>query len=103
MDCLLLFRGQLKRIAVSGGAPVAIANLASGLYGLSWGVDDTILVGQSDGIYRVAATGGTLELVIPTAEVGEFPAALTRVDAELVSPFPGFAVDADAGRFGWVR
>ena len=57
--------GQLKRIAISGGAPVVITDVAQGPDGLSWAVDGTILFGQDEGIYRVPATGGTPELIIP--------------------------------------
>ena len=61
--------GQLKRIAISGGAPVVVAS-ATIPFGVSWAEDDTILFGQPAGIMRVAATGGTPELVI-RAEKGE--------------------------------
>jgi len=64
--------GQLKRIAISGGAPVAVAEIPGLLTSLSWEADGTLLFAQDDGIYRVPATGGTLELVIPIPE-GEFP------------------------------
>ena len=56
--------GQLKRVSISGGAPVAMGAVEYP-HGASWGVDDTILFGQSDGIWKVLATGGTPELVIP--------------------------------------
>ena len=35
--------GQLKKVSVSGGAPVTIANVAENPAGANWGVDDTIL------------------------------------------------------------
>ena len=60
---------QLKRIGVRGGAPVAIAAPVEGIYGASWAVDGTIFFGGLEGIYRVPATGGTPDLVIP-AEAG---------------------------------
>ena len=56
--------GQLQRVSISGGPPVALG-AAEYLYGVSWGVDDTILFGQSDGIWQVPGTGGTPERVIP--------------------------------------
>jgi hypothetical protein len=59
--------GQLKRIAVSGGAPVVIC-AATNPFGVSWGPDNTILFGQPAGIMRVSATGGTPELVIPAVD-----------------------------------
>lgn len=64
---------QLKRIAISGGAPVVIAGVSSDPEGISWSSDNTILFGQNrEGIYRVSANGGTPELVIPISEE-EFP------------------------------
>ena len=59
---------ELKRSAISGGAAVVIGPVASNVHGLSWGADGTILIGQPEGILRVAATGGTTELIIPTED-----------------------------------
>ena len=50
--------GELKRIAISGGAPVVITEVVGSLDGAIWGPDGTILFGQDEGIYRVPATGG---------------------------------------------
>ena len=61
--------GQLKRVSISGGAPVTLGE-AENPFGASWGADDTILFGQSDGIWRVPGTGGTPELII-SVEDGE--------------------------------
>ena len=55
--------GQLKRVAVSGGAQVTLGAVENP-WGAHWGPDDTILFGQSDGIWRVPGTGGTPERVI---------------------------------------
>ena len=64
-----LSTGELKRTATSGGRPFVIS--ATGLlFGGSWGPDDTILFGETQGILRVSANGSTPELVIP-AEAGE--------------------------------
>jgi serine/threonine-protein kinase len=60
---------QLKRIAISGGAPVSIC-AATNPFGISWERDNTILFGQPEGIMRVSANGGTPELVIK-ANAGE--------------------------------
>ena len=67
--------GELRRIAISGGAPVVIAKTQEGagsgnIAGASWGADNTILYSMSSGISRVSADGGTPELVIP-AKKGE--------------------------------
>jgi Tol biopolymer transport system component len=60
--------GELKRVSLNGGAPVVIAGGVTNLYGAHWASDGTILFGQSDGIYRVPANGGTPSLVIPALE-----------------------------------
>jgi len=57
---------QLKRLAISGGAAVVIGPVTSNVYGVSWGLDGTILIGQPEGILRVSANGGTPEVIIPT-------------------------------------
>ncbi len=59
--------GQLKRIALSGGAPVVIGPAANP-YAASWEADDTILFGQPEGILRVPAAGGTPEEIIAAAD-----------------------------------
>ena len=83
---------QLKRIAISGGAPVVIAD-ASIPYGASWTTDDTILFGQPEGILRVSATGGTPEVLIPS-EAGE------RLDGPHLLP-GGDSVLFSAGTTSW--
>ena len=59
---------QLKRISISGGVPLVIADGVSNPHGVSWEEDGTILFGQPEGILRVPATGGTPELIIPTED-----------------------------------
>ncbi len=62
--------GRLKKVALSGGAPVTICE-APDVRGASWGTDDRIVfTGQLDGgLMRVAAGGGTPEaLTQPNAE-----------------------------------
>jgi len=56
---------QLKKIATIGGAPVTLCDVTAP-FGASWGSDDTIVYGQSEGIMRVSANGGAPELVVPT-------------------------------------
>ncbi len=77
----------LKRISVSGGAPVIISpNVGGNPLGISWSVDGTILFGTVDGIYRVAATGGSPELIIPTdGEIAFGPRLLPSGDTLLFS------------------
>jgi Tol biopolymer transport system component len=57
-------RGVLKRVTVAGGNPQTIVETSVDPRGMSWGPDDTILLGAGyDGLYRVAATGGQLQPV----------------------------------------
>ena len=53
-------------MAISGGAPVTIADVAVPQRGASWGEDDTILYIQLEGIMQVSGTGGTPTLLIPS-------------------------------------
>jgi serine/threonine-protein kinase len=79
--------GALKRVALSGGAPVVIASGVTNPFGASWASDGTILFGQPDGIYRVPANGGTPELVIPAQEGEQLygPELLSDGDSVLFS------------------
>ena len=57
--------GQLKKVAIRGGAPVSLCD-ATNPFGAQWGADDTIVFGQGrDGILRVSADGGTPEVLVP--------------------------------------
>jgi len=56
--------GELKRVSIMGGTPVPVASDVANLNGASWGLDDMILFGQADGIYRVPAEGGVPERII---------------------------------------
>ena len=62
--------GQLRRVALDGGAPVKICDVASNI-GMSgtWGADGDILFSsvQADAIYRVPAAGGTPVPVISSS------------------------------------
>jgi serine/threonine-protein kinase len=55
---------QLKRIGLDGGPPAVIASVPSTSFGVSWTMPDTIVFAHSGGIMRVAASGGTPELVV---------------------------------------
>jgi serine/threonine-protein kinase len=62
--------GQLKRVSVNGGAPIAIAP-AQNPTGVSWGADGIIRYGQGfEGIWSVAGAGGTPSQLI-TLRKGE--------------------------------
>jgi serine/threonine-protein kinase len=59
--------GQLKKVSVTGGAPMTLA-AAMIPDGASWGVDDTILYTQGPEIWRVAAAGGSPERLLKVEE-----------------------------------
>ena len=61
---------QLKKIPVSGGAPVTLSDTAEPRGAPSWGTDDSLVWCQDDGIMRVSANGGTPEML--TAAEGSF-------------------------------
>ena len=56
---------QLKKVSVSGGAPVTLADVPTSPFGASWGADDMILFGQPEGVLQVPGASGTPELLIP--------------------------------------
>ena len=92
---LVYWDGQLKRISISGGVPVVIAEGLPNPEGMSWEADDTILVAQTDGIYRVSANGGTLEVIIPADQGKSFysPELLPDGDSVLYSVLPRGSAD----------
>lgn len=57
-------RGALKKIALSGGAPVRLCDVDLP-YGIVWGKDDVLRFGSlSSGIREVSSSGGAPELVL---------------------------------------
>mgnify|MGYP000278569175 CR=1 FL=1 len=59
----------LKRIAVSGGAAVTIGAIDAAPFGVSWGTDDELLIGQgARGIVRLSASGGKAETIVTVKE-----------------------------------
>jgi len=50
--------GTLRKVAVSGGAPVKICDAVSGIAGATWGPDGTIVFAWFD-LFRVPASGGS--------------------------------------------
>ncbi len=56
--------GQLKKVSVGGGPPVALCQ-ADGSPVASWGPDDTIVFAQGQkGVWKVSASGGTPEILV---------------------------------------
>jgi eukaryotic-like serine/threonine-protein kinase len=61
---LSMANGKLKKVAISGGAPVVLCEVGN-VIGASWNSDNTIVYSQSGkGIMRVSAGGGTPETLI---------------------------------------
>ena len=56
--------GHLKKIPVSGGAPVTLSDADIPFGAPVWGTDDMIVWGQNEGVMRVSANGGTPEVLI---------------------------------------
>jgi serine/threonine-protein kinase len=84
----------LKRVPVSGGAPVPIYNAKSGSevpYGLTWPTLDTILFANAEGIVRVPANGGATEVLVPRGNEERFdsPQLLPGGKAVLFTRAPG--------------
>ena len=63
--------GKLKKVSVSGGAPVTLCVVAAPPFGATWAADGTVLFGQGpEGIWRVSGDGGTPEQII-TVKAGQ--------------------------------
>jgi Tol biopolymer transport system component len=61
--------GKLKKIAISGGAPVVLCDAAE-LLGASWDTDGTIVYAETGkGIMRVSANGENLEVLVKQTEL----------------------------------
>ena len=86
----------LKRIPTSGGTPVVIST-AENPFGASWGADNAILFGQTKGIMRVAATGGTPQLVIATKEGEQASSPQLLPDGDSVL----FSITTSASQTRW--
>jgi serine/threonine-protein kinase len=59
--------GTLRKVAISGGAPIKICDAVSGIAGASWGPDGTIVFGWFD-LFRVPASGGSPTLLLKVDE-----------------------------------
>ena len=79
--------GLLKKIQSSGGTPITLTEASFPPQGARWGLDDTIVYGQRDGIWRVSANGGSPELVWEPDALAtySFPQILPDVQAVLFS------------------
>jgi serine/threonine-protein kinase len=77
----------LRKVALTGGAPVRVTDAVSGIAGAAWGPDDTIVFAWFD-LFRVPAEGGSPSLLLKVDEQrGErfyrHPAFLPSGDAVL--------------------
>jgi eukaryotic-like serine/threonine-protein kinase len=59
--------GTLRKVALSGGAPVRICAAISGIAGGTWGPDDTIVFAWFD-LFSVPAAGGTPKVLLKVDE-----------------------------------
>ena len=57
----------LRKVALTGGAPVKICSAISGIAGAAWGPDDTIVFAWFD-LFRVPAAGGSPKLLLKVDE-----------------------------------
>jgi serine/threonine-protein kinase len=57
----------LRKVAISGGAPVKIADVPSGVSGATWGPDGTIVFAWFD-LFRVSADGGAPTVLLKVDE-----------------------------------
>jgi eukaryotic-like serine/threonine-protein kinase len=56
---------SLKRVAVTGGAPVTIGSFTNPV-GMSWGPDGILLAQNGKGVVRISPNGGTPEVIVST-------------------------------------
>jgi hypothetical protein len=76
--------GVIKRIALSGGAPVVLAQGIGNPFGASWDASGVILVADEQGIKRFPATGGAPELLFPVGEGEHFQSPQLLPDGDTV-------------------
>ena len=83
-------RGQLRKIAVVGGAPVPLADSSGNPAGINWDEDGAILYETADGIMRVSSDGGEPELLVPRSgdAATAYPQLLPGGNAVLFSALP---------------
>ena len=79
--------GQLKKVPVTGGPPLPIAEFGGIITGASWGANDVIVFGTAAGVLmQVAAAGGTPEPI----------ATLDTAIGEISHRWPEFLPGGDA-------
>ena len=59
--------GQLKKIPISGGAPIPLTgNLSQGY--ISWGTDNSIIYASASGIMKISPNGGSPQAIVEKGE-----------------------------------
>jgi Tol biopolymer transport system component len=88
--------GQIRRIARSGGASVALTPSANPA-GLSWEADGTLLYALADGVWQVSEDGGEPRRLLTSSagEIYSYPQRLPGGDWILLTLRPGGAPTAD--------
>ena len=66
-------RGEIKKVSITGGAVTTLGQVASAPYGMTWGSDNNILIGQGGGMLRLSANGGTPERILARPDVDSGP------------------------------
>jgi Tol biopolymer transport system component len=84
----------LKRVPITGGAPVTLhegVGVSNFPQGLTWPTPDTILFTNAEGVVRIPANGGAAEVLVARAEDERFysPQLLPAGDALLFTRVPG--------------
>jgi serine/threonine-protein kinase len=84
----------LKRMPISGGAPVEILEAtppSNFFFGLTWPTADALLFANAEGIVRIPANGGATELLVPRGDGERFdsPQLLPGGEAVLFTRLPG--------------
>lgn len=84
--CWAALGNRLMKVPSQGGEPVAIGATPNNFQGASWGDDDTIIMGSSQGLWRMPSRGGTAEPVNVQGTPGtsEWPQVLPGSRAVLV-------------------
>ena len=76
---------QVMKVPAQGGAAVPIGASAGPVFGASWGDDNNILIGGTDGLWRLPASGGTPQRVPNATGVLQLPQVLPGSKAVLVN------------------
>jgi Tol biopolymer transport system component len=93
--------GQIKKIALAGGPPVLLAEAPTDVYGMDWTTPDVIILGSSEGLWRLPAIGGAPELIAKIdpsrKETGyRFPRSLPDGRAIVFSVWGGARLDENS-------